>query len=64
MKTGAIIDPILKAIALAMGIASTVMGFIPSVADADTQVTLLGIGVVVLAVAALQEEKKPGGHTL
>lgn len=63
MKTGAIIDLILKAVALAMGVASTVIGFIPSVVDTNTRVTLLSIGVVVLAVAALQEEKKPGGHT-
>ena len=48
---------VLKAVAVGMSVASIVMGFIPSVADTDTQMTLLGIGLAALAVAALQDEK-------
>jgi hypothetical protein len=40
-----------------MPIASIVMGFFPDVADVDTHITLLGIGLFTLAVAALQKEK-------
>jgi hypothetical protein len=32
------------------------MGFIPDVADAKTQITLLSVGLAALAVAALQQE--------
>ena len=55
-ETRRIVGLVLKAVALGMSVASIVMGFIPGVADADTQVTLLGIGLAALAVAALQEE--------
>jgi len=48
---------VLKAVAVGMSVASIVMGFIPGVADADTQVTLLGVGLAALAVAALQQEE-------
>ena len=40
-----------------MSIASIVMGFLPDVADVDTHVTLLGIGLFTLAVAALQKKE-------
>ena len=48
---------VLKAVAVGMSVASIVMGFIPSVADVNTHVTLLSIGLAALAVAALQEEE-------
>jgi uncharacterized membrane protein len=48
---------VLKAVAVGMSVASIVMGFISGVADVNTHVTLLSVGLVVLAVAALQEEK-------
>jgi len=47
---------LLKAVAVGMSVSSIVMGFIPGVADADTQVTLLGVGLAALAIAALQQE--------
>ena len=47
---------VLKALAVGMSIASIVMGFIPDVGDVDTHITLLGIGLAALAVAALLEE--------
>ena len=47
---------VLKAVAVGMSIASIVMGFIPDVGDVDTHITLLGIGLAALAVAALQDE--------
>jgi hypothetical protein len=40
-----------------MSVASIVMGFLPGVADVDTQVPLLSIGLAALAVAALQGEE-------
>ena len=50
-----IIGLVLKAVALAMGIVSIILGIL-NVADVDTQVTLLSIGLFALAVAALQSE--------
>jgi len=50
----AIIDLILKAVALGMSVASIVLGFMNE-ADLDTQVTMLGIGLFALSVAALQK---------
>jgi len=47
---------VLKGVALAMGVVSIVLGFIPGAADAGTQITLLSIGLVALALAALQKE--------
>ena len=47
---------VLKAVAVGMSIASIVMGFIPDVGDVDTHITLLGIGLAALAVAALMKE--------
>lgn len=51
-----IINLVLKAVALGMGVASIVLGFLPQAADISTQVTLLSIGLFALAVAALQKE--------
>ncbi len=48
---------VLKAVAVGMSIASIVMGFLPDVADIDTHITLLSIGLAALAVAALQKEE-------
>jgi hypothetical protein len=57
MATNKIIVLVLKAVALAMGVASIVMGFIPNAADIDTHITLLSIGLLALALAALQKEE-------
>lgn len=43
---------VLKAVALAMGVAAIVLGFMG--VDVATQVTLLGIGLFALALAAFQ----------
>jgi putative Mn2+ efflux pump MntP len=51
------INLVLKAVAVGMSVASIVMGFIPDVADVDTHITLLSIGLAALAVAALQKEE-------
>ena len=48
---------VLKAVAVGMSIASIVMGFIPDVADVNTHITLLSIGLAALAVADLQQEE-------
>ena len=50
-----IVGLVLKAVALAMGVVSIVLGIL-NVADIDTQVTLLSIGLLTLAVAALQKD--------
>ncbi len=47
---------VLKAVAVGMSITSIVMGVIPGMGDIDTHITLLGIGLAALAIAALQEE--------
>jgi hypothetical protein len=52
-----IINLILKAVALAMAIASIVMGFFPGETTVETHITLLSIGLAALAVAALQKEE-------
>ena len=52
-----IINLVLKAVAVGMAVASIVMGFLPGVANVDTHITLLGIGLAALAVAALQKEE-------
>ena len=56
METKKIIVLVLKAVALAMGVGSIVMGFFPNAADMDTHITLLSIGLFALALAALQKE--------
>ena len=56
-ETWRIVGLVLKAVAMGMGVVSIVLGFIPGAGDVDTQVTLLGIGLAALAVAALQQEE-------
>jgi putative Mn2+ efflux pump MntP len=56
-QTPKIINLVLKAVAVGLSVASIVMGFLPDVADVDTQITLLSIGLAALAVAALQKEE-------
>jgi hypothetical protein len=51
-----IIGLVLKAVALGMGVVSIVLGFLPDAADAETQITLLSIGLTALAIAILQDE--------
>jgi len=55
-ETQKITGLVLKAVAVGLSITSIVLGFIPDVADVDTQITLLSIGLAALAVAALQKE--------
>ena len=55
-KTEKIIILVLKAVAVGMSIVSIVMGFIPDVADVDTHITLLSIGLATLAMASLMKE--------
>ena len=55
-ETQRITGLVLKAVAVGMSIVSIVMGFIPEAADIDTHITLLGIGLAALAVAALMKE--------
>jgi hypothetical protein len=43
-----IINLVLKAVALGMGVASIVLGFLPEAADINTQVTLLAVGLFAL----------------
>ena len=57
MDKNKIIALVLKAVALAMGVASIVMGFIPDAADMDTHITLLSMGLVALALNSLMKEK-------
>jgi hypothetical protein len=54
METPQIINLILKVVAMAMAIASIVMGFFPGETKTDTHITLLSIGLATLAIAALQ----------
>ncbi|MGB5933760.1 MAG: hypothetical protein WBH57_11920 [Anaerolineae bacterium] len=56
-KVQNIVSLVLKAVAVGMSVVSIVLGFLPDVADIDTHVTLLGIGLFALAVAALQKEE-------
>ena len=48
-----VVELILKAVALGMGVASIVLGAL-NAASVETNVTLLSIGLFALAVAALQ----------
>jgi hypothetical protein len=61
VQTERIVSLVLKAVAVGMSIASFVMGLF-GVADIDTHLTLLGIGLFTLAVAALQKEGQSGGN--
>ena len=56
-KVQPIVNLVLKAIALAMAVASIVVSILGS-ATAETVITLLGIGLFALAVAALQQNKE------
>ena len=49
MDVTLIIKLVLKAVALAMGIASIVLGFFPKESDLKTRLTLLSIGLTALA---------------
>ena len=52
-KLGALVDLVLKAVALAMGVATVVLGVLGAAPPATTTI-LLGIGLFTLALAALQ----------
>jgi len=51
-----IINLILKAVAIAMSIASIVMGFFPGETTIEPHIPLLSIGLATVAVTALQNE--------
>ena len=51
-KISAIIDLVLRAVGLAMGVAVIVLGIL-GVAEVSTMITLIGIGLFCLGVAAL-----------
>jgi hypothetical protein len=53
-KIGAIIDLVLRAVGLAMGVAALVMSIL-GVAETDTLITLLAIGMFCLGVASLDQ---------
>ncbi len=46
---------VLKAVGMAMGVAVVVLGFLGAT-PGDTKITLLGIGLLALGLAALNEE--------
>ena len=52
-KYQSLIQVVLKAVALAMSVASMVLGYIGTI-DTGTQVGLLSLGLFTLAIAALQ----------
>ena len=52
-----IINLILKTMAMAIPIVSLVMGFFPGEADVETHITMLSIGLVALAIAAIRESE-------
>ncbi len=53
-QVGKMVSLVLRAIALAMGVAVIILHILRA-ADAGTMVLLLGIGLLALAVAAFQE---------
>ena len=53
-KISAIIDLVLKAVGLAMGVAALVMSIL-GVADTDTLITLLAIGMFCLGLTTLDQ---------
>jgi hypothetical protein len=53
MEIRNIIALILKTVAMAMAIASIVMGFFPRETNVETHITMLSIGLAALAIAAL-----------
>lgn len=58
-KYGRMIDLVLKAVALGMAVATLVTGILGA-ASVETHVTLLGIGLLCLALAALQNAGNEG----
>jgi hypothetical protein len=56
-----LVDLVLKAVALAMAVASVVLGIL-SAAPLETNVTLLGIGLLALALAALRGHERSAGE--
>lgn len=48
---------VLKAVAVGLAIASIVIGLFPDASDVDTHITLLGLGLAALAIAALMKEE-------
>ncbi len=59
-----IINLVLKAVAVGMSVVSIVLLFMPDVADTDTHLTLLSIGLAALAVASLQKGERSVEETL
>ena len=55
-KIGAIVDLVMRAVGLAMGVAAAVMSML-GFADTDTMITLLAIGMFCLGIASLSEFK-------
>lgn len=55
---GSILTLVLKAVALGMAVASLVLGILGAAA-VETMVTLLSIGLLALALAALQSGPEP-----
>ena len=53
-KIGAIIDLVLRAVGMAMGVAAVVMNILGA-GDTDTLITLLAIGMFCLGVVALNQ---------
>lgn len=51
------INLILNAVAVGMAVASIALGFVG--AEANTQMSLLGIGLFALAVSALRQQQQP-----
>lgn len=48
---------VLKAVAVGMSVASIVIGLLPDASEVDTHITLLGVGLAALAIAALMKEE-------
>lgn len=55
-NTSNIMSLVLKAVALAMGVAVVVLGIL-GVVGAETSIMLLGIGLFALALEALQQDR-------
>ena len=53
MDVNMIITLVLKVVAMALGIASLVLGFFPKETSTETHITLLSIGLAALGIAAL-----------
>ena len=55
MKSSGIVALVLKAVGMAMGVAVVVLSILKAV-PAETNITLLGLGVFALGLALLQKE--------